>query len=101
MEPDELLLLDGFDHLSKMARFGLLRRVGKIGGLLATSHRTERALPTLIELVPSVELLEELARDLAGAEIEAVDLAEIHRRHGGNLRTALRELYDVWGARDT
>lgn len=100
MGPRELLLLDGFDHLSRLARFELLRRISKIGGLLATSHRTERALPTLVDLAPSVELLEELARDLVGEEAERLDLAEIHRRHGGNLRTALRELYDVWAARD-
>lgn len=100
MGPRELLLLDGFDHLSRWARFVLLRRASRLGGLLATSHRTERALPTLIWLVPSVELLRELAGDLVGEEAEAVDLAEIHRRHEGNLRTALRELYDLWAARD-
>jgi len=101
MEPRELLLLDGFDHLSRLARFGLLRRVAKIGaGLLATSHRTERALPTLIDLAPNSELLEDLARDLAGAEIDGLDVVEIHRRHRGNLRTALRELYDLWGERE-
>lgn len=101
MEPRDLLLLDGFDHLSRLARFGLLRRVVKIdAGLLATSHRAERSLPrlpTLIDLAPTAELLEELARDLAGSEIDGLDFAEIHRRHGGNLRTALRELYDLWG----
>ncbi len=100
MGPRELLLLDGFDHLPRLSRFGLIRRISKIGGLLATSHRTERALPTLVEMVPSVNLLEDLARDLVGEEVEGLDLAEIHRRHGGNLRTALRELYDVWSARD-
>ncbi len=97
MAPGELLLLDGFDHLSRIARFGLLRRSAKIAGLLATSHHAERALPTLIELDPSVELLHDLARDLAGEEVEGLDFAEIHRRNGGNVRTALRELYDVWG----
>lgn len=100
MKPRELLLLDGFDHLPRLARFRLLRHAAKIGGLLATSHRTERSLPTLIDLAPSVDLLEDLARDLAGAEIGGLDLAEIHRRHRGNLRTALRELYDLWAARE-
>jgi energy-coupling factor transporter ATP-binding protein EcfA2 len=101
MEPRELLLLDGFDHLSRLARFGLLRRAAKSGiGLLATSHHAERALPTLIELAPTAELLEDLARELGGADIDELDFEAIHRRHGGNLRTALRELYDVWAARD-
>ncbi|HXU30524.1 MAG TPA: hypothetical protein VN851_08115 [Thermoanaerobaculia bacterium] len=100
MEAGELLLLDGFDHLSRIARFRLLRRAAKIGGLLATSHRTEGVLPTLIDLAPTVELFADLARDLAGEEVESLDFAEIHRRHGGNLRTALRELYDVWAVRE-
>ena len=100
MEPRELLLLDGFDHLSRWARFVLLRRATRLGGLLATSHRTERALPTLVALAPSVGLLEDLARELGGEKAGRLDLGEMHRRHGGNLRTALRELYDVWSERD-
>ncbi|HEV7672137.1 MAG TPA: hypothetical protein VGS22_26770 [Thermoanaerobaculia bacterium] len=102
METREVLLLDGFDHLSRLARFGLLRRIAKIdGGLLTTSHQAERSLPTLIELAPGPELLEDLARDLAGAaEIEGLAFAEIHRRHRGNVRTALREMYDLWAARE-
>ncbi len=98
--PREVLLLDGFDHLPRLSRFLLLQSAARRGGLLATSHRRERALPSLIELTPSPDLLSELVRDLLGNEAERLDLAEVHRRHRGNLRTALRELYDVWAMRE-
>ncbi len=97
----DVLLLDGFDHLSLLARLGLLHRIARTGaGLLATSHVKERLLPTLLDLAPTPELLEALAHELTNdASISGLFFAEIHRRHGGNLRTALRELYDLWAAR--
>ncbi len=101
LEAGDVLLLDGFDHLTRLARFGLLRRIARSGaGLLATSHAAERSLPTLLDLAPTPELLQALARELTDdASIAELPFAEIHRRHGGNLRTALRELYDLWAAR--
>ncbi len=98
----DILLLDGFDHLTRLARFGLLRRIARRGaGLLVTSHAAERSLPTLFDLAPTPELLEALARELTNDDkIAGLPFAEIHRRHGGNLRTALRELYDLWAARE-
>ncbi len=98
--PDDLLLLDGFDHLPLLVRLVIPRRITRLGaGLLATSHVPLRTLPTLLTLAPSAELFEELVQDLiGGSATETLPLAEIHRRHEGNLRTALRELYDRWSS---
>lgn len=99
LETGDLLLLDGLDHLAPVERLQLLRRSGRAGGLIATSHRPERFLPTLLDCRTTPELLEAIARDLGGSEADGLPFAELHRRHAGNIRTALRELYDLWAGR--
>ena len=65
------------------------------GGLLITSHRPG-LLPTLLECETSPELLEGIVRDLVGPRWTASRSEELFARHGGNVREALREMYDVW-----
>ena len=97
---DRILLVDGADTLGPLARRALVRRGRAAAGLVATAHRPG-LLPTLVECRTSPRLLGELIDELLSgegspsrAEIEALWIS-----HGGNLRHALRELYDLWAAR--
>ena len=72
----------------------LARRAGRAGGLVITTHRAGR-LPAVAPLrnVPRA-----VARPGRVARRAAVrrECGELHARHDGNLRAALRELYDRW-----
>jgi hypothetical protein len=101
--PRDLVLLDGADALTRPAWLGLRLRTRPAGGLVVTSHRPG-LLPTLHRCTTSPELLAGIVRDLLGAGESAGTCppelpAELFTRHGGNLRDALRELYDRWAAR--
>ena len=67
----------------------------RAGGLLITTHRAGR-LPTLHRCATTPALLRELVAAL-GENIDDAEAARLHARHGGNLREALRELYDRHG----
>lgn len=96
----DFALIDGADALSRLAWLGLRRRVRRAGGLVVTAHRPG-LLPTLHECATDPELLAGIVRRLLGEEEAraAPCPRELFARHGGNLRTALRELYDVWADR--
>ena len=104
--PRDAILLDGADAMGAL-RWGRFRRMARAAGaLIVTAHRPG-LLPTLIECTTSPELLAGIIREILGAEscraeeAEAVqELAiEMFARRAGNLREALRELYDRYGAR--
>ena len=61
-------------------------------GLIVTSHQPG-LLPTLHEHSTTPELLAEIVTELGG-EADPEEIAELFARHGGDLRLALRELYD-------
>ena len=66
--------------------------------MIVTTHGHGR-LPTLIECTTSVGLLQRIMRSLApDAAATAPPAAELFIRHHGNIREALRELYDVYAA---
>ena len=90
----DLLLLDGAEQLGRLAWLEVRTRSRAAGGLVITSH-TPGLLPTLHECRTTPELLREILRDLLGAEPGALP-DDLFARHGGNLREALRELYDVY-----
>jgi hypothetical protein len=92
--PRDLLCVDGAEQLGRIAWLALLARSQGAGGLLITSHRPG-LLPTLLECETSPELLEGIVRELAGAEAEGLPIEGLFARHGGNVRDALREMYDV------
>jgi hypothetical protein len=101
--PRDLVLLDGADALVRPAWLALRLRTRAAGGLVVTSHRPG-LLPTLHECATSPGLLAGIVRDLLDAGAGAAPcrreaLDGLFSRHGGNLRDALRELYDVWAAR--
>lgn len=98
--PRDVLLLDGAQELGRWAWRRIERRSRAAAGLVITSHR-EGLLPTLLHCETSPALLAELAQELAQREPDAVagvDLDALYRRHGGNVRDALWELYDRWAA---
>jgi hypothetical protein len=93
--PQDVLLLDGAEQLGWLSWMSVRLRTRRAGGLVITSHRSG-LLPTLFECATTPELLAEIVSELSGAE---VDVEELHVRHGGNVRDALRELYDRWAGR--
>ena len=95
--PGDVLLLDGAEGLGRLAWWRVRRWTRRAGGLVITSHRAG-LLPTLIECETTPELLAELVREILGEETPPVSLEELFARHGGNVRNALRELYDVYAA---
>ena len=90
----DMLILDGAEQLSP-ARWAWLRfRVRRAGGLLISSHTPGR-LPTLLRTETSPQLLREIITELLPSPCLSDDaIASIFTRHAGNLRDALRELYD-------
>jgi hypothetical protein len=93
LAPHDLLFLDGAEQLSRAAWLALRWRSRAACGLVVTSHRPG-LLPTLLDCTTSPELLAGIVSDLLGREMDGSE--ELFVRHGGNLREALREMYDVW-----
>jgi len=94
----DLVCLDGAEQLD-WARWMMFRwRIRRAGGVLITSHRPG-LLPTLIECTTSPELLDRIVSRLAPPTDGVRTPQELFKRHHGNVRDALRELYDVYAAR--
>jgi hypothetical protein len=92
-------VVDGAQELSRPAWAWLRRRSRAAAGLVVTSHRPG-LLPTLVECTTDPVLLGELIRQLvAEGRPEDPPPEALHRRHRGNLRLALRELYDLYAGR--
>ncbi len=90
-DPADLLLVDGAEQLDRLSWWRLRRRSRDAAGLIVTSHRSG-LLPTLYECATTPELLAGIVADLGDTVEEGS--AELFARHGGDLRQALRELYD-------
>lgn len=92
--PRDMIYFDGCEQLSPLAWARFRMRCRRAGGLLVTTHQPGR-LSTLIECRPGPDMLQRIVRQLdpqnpaTAAEIDA-----LHARHDGNIRLALRELYD-------
>lgn len=98
--PRTLLLLDGADELGPVAWRRLRRRSRTAGGLVIATHRPGR-LPTLLECTTSPELLAEILRRLHPPALAPPFPSPevLYARFGGNLRDALRHLYDLYAGR--
>jgi hypothetical protein len=94
-----ILVLDGADLLGWLAWRRVRRAARGAGGLIVACHRPG-LLPTLVECTTSGELLATLVRELhpGGVAGLADSLPALFRKHGGDLRAALRELYDACAA---
>jgi len=98
--PSEIILLDGAEQMSwwQWRRFCARSRGG--AGLVITSHRPG-LLPTLHECRTSPELLREIITQLLGQEAApgSDECQTLFERHHGDIRLALRELYDQFARR--
>jgi hypothetical protein len=88
----DVLLLDGAEQLGPVAWWIFNYRCRHAGGMVITTHRAGR-LPTLRRCATSPEILAELTGAL-GRPLSAEEAKALHSEHGGNLREAMRELYD-------
>lgn len=96
LESHDAILFDGAEMMGPLAWRLFRRRARKAAALIITLHRPGR-LPTLVDCATSPELLQEIIYDLVSPD-ERPDDDEIHRlftEHNGNLRLALRALYDA------
>lgn len=92
-----IILFDGAEQLGWW-RWWLFRwSVRRAGGLILTSHRPG-LLPSLLNCHTDVELLADILSTLLPepAELLRPRAALLHRKHRGNIRDALREMYDAW-----
>ena len=98
--PHHLVLVDGAEQLGPIGWHLLLRMTRHARSFVATLHQPGR-LPTLIECETNSRLLHELFEELAPADALALEpgLEGLFHRHGGNIRSCLRELYDVYAGR--
>ena len=94
LTPRDVLLVDGYSHLGIKQRRQLRSAARHVSGLIVTAHHRCR-LPTLIRTRTDPALLGRLVTQLTGQTLPADTLVDLHRRHRGNLREALRELYDT------
>jgi len=85
------VLVDSAEQLGWFGWLDLRRRISRSDRLVIAAHRPGR-LPTLFRCRTSPRLLAELVHELTG---RTVDSESLWRRHAGNLREALRELYDA------
>lgn len=95
-----VVLLDGAEQLSWWAWAGFRWRVRRAGGLIITAHRSG-LLPTVITCRTNAELLSQIVGRLLGEEqmIPREEIEQLLQRHHGNIREALRELYDTFSAK--
>ena len=96
-----VILFDGAEQLGPLRWRLFERNTRQAAGLVITTHRPGR-MPTLIECSTNAGLLKDMVAQLlgdAGISADRLDdtiakLDELFAKHRGNLRDALRELYD-------
>ena len=94
LQGDEILLFDGGDHLGPIAWQRFRIRMRRAKGIVITNHNHTR-LPTLVTTQTSPSLLRDLITELApGNWLPRDELHALFTRTGGNVRRALRALYD-------
>ncbi len=94
-EAFNVLLIDGADHLKRFVWRRIKRKINRRNmGLVITSHRPHM-LPTLIECSTTPKLLKEIVAGLSRQTANIEPIENLYHRHRGNIRNALRELYDI------
>lgn len=89
---NDVVLCDGAEQLSAFDWWRLRLRTARARGLVITTHRAGR-LRTLHRCATSPAILRDLTTSL-GVPLAAPDGDALFARHAGNVRNALRELYD-------
>lgn len=96
----QLTILDGFERVSPLNRWFLIRAFRQTqkrfgSGLLVTTHRRSRLLPVLVRLTPQLTTLRQIAEHLSPpTDWDEVNLNTILTKADGNMREALMLLYD-------
>lgn len=98
--PNHLVFIDGAEQLGPIGWRRLLCATRRARTFVATLHRPGR-LPTLIECRTEPALLRSLVEELTPADAPALapTLGGLFHRHNGNIRSCLRELYDLYAGR--
>ncbi len=94
------ILIDSAGQLGPLAWRHFLLTTRRARRLVATLHQPGR-LPTLIECTTDPDLLQDLVHNLAPDDAATLGptIGELFHRHRGNIRSCLRELYDVYAGR--
>ena len=99
LRPPMVLIVDGYEQLSRWRRFLLKRHCRRRGlGLLVTAH-TPVGLPELFRTEPTPELAERVVGRLMAGRLPpfaTADIATCFARHQGNIRETLFDLYDFY-----
>jgi hypothetical protein len=97
-----LVVVDGYDQLSWLARRRLASRCRRTrAGLLVTTH-DDAGFPTLVELACPLDTLQQLVARLLSADPQAIAPAEVSAyfdRYRGNVRDVFFALYDLYEQR--
>lgn len=98
LDQRHVILLDGAEQLSRLGWWRFSRAVRTARGLIVTTHRPG-LLPTLVDCATTPQLLATIIHDLTDdAELCRPDVvAPLFAQHRGNVRDALRDLYDTHG----
>lgn len=96
---DSIVLFDGAEQLSRLDWARFKRHSQRARGVVITSHRSG-LLPTLLECRTSPQLLRDILHQIAGNDAARwdVECEAIWQHHRGDLRLALREIYDFYAA---
>ena len=93
-----VLIVDGYEQLSRWSRLTLKRFCRRRGtGLVVTAHDSV-GFPPLYRTVVTASLVERIVGQLTcGREglLTSEEVSECMSRHGGNLRETLFDLYDI------
>jgi hypothetical protein len=107
LDANDVILLDGAERMRYPAWRWFLHRTRRSGGLIITMHRPGR-LPTLIHCQTTPQLLEELIQDLLADDLRptwspshSLAVQALFDEHQGNLRDAIRALYDQFARDET
>ncbi|MGA0868899.1 MAG: hypothetical protein ACO3UM_08205 [Planctomycetota bacterium] len=88
------LIVDGAGHLGPLAWWNLLRRSKRAARVLVTAHG-RCPFPAILRTTTSTSLFDELCTSL-GQPMPGGDSAALLAAHRGDVRAALRTLYDAW-----
>lgn len=102
LNPRHIILFDGAEQLSRWSWWRFTSVAQQAGGLIITSHR-HGLLPTVLECRTDAGLLASIVSELLGEPAERLQATadELFLKYHGNLRDALRDLYDRWAERST
>jgi hypothetical protein len=97
LQSPAVVIVDGYEQLSRWNRFWLKRHCRRHLGLLATSH-VSVGLPEIYRTAVTPELAARIVALLLDGRTpppSEAELTDCISRHAGNLREVLFELYDV------